>query len=159
MPVDPWSLGPDVFAIASQSQIVVADAVQNDIETVEVQPKPIAAVESLESSRVFNVPVATSNADLPVTQPTSQTLFSDTVDSDTIFTVQLGTFLDRVKAQEFYDRASSVLGITGSIQGDWPFFRLRFGEYFSRNSADSLHRVAMSSGFYDARVLKIPPVQ
>ncbi len=159
MPVDPWSLGPDVFVIASQSQIVVADAVQNDIETVEARPKPIAAGESRESSRMLSVPVSRSSVEFSTSQLVLQTPSTHILDSDTIFTVQLGTFLDRVKAQEFYDRATLVLGITGSIQGDWPFFRLRFGEYFSRNSADSLHRVAMSRGFYDARVLKITPVQ
>lgn len=159
LPVDPWALGPDVFAIATQSQIVVADAVQNDIEIAEAQPKLSVVIEPLESSRVFNVPVATSNTELPVSLPTSEILASNIAVSDTFFTVQLGTFLDRAKAQEFYNRASPVLGISGSIQGDWPFFRLRFGEFSTRTSADSLHRVAMSCGFYDARVLKITPKQ
>ena len=139
--------------------MVVDDTVQRDQSVVEDQAEPKVAVESLESSRKLSAPDATSNAELPVSTSGLQMPNSDIADSDTIFTVQLGTFLDRVKAQEFYDRASSVLGIKGSIQGDWPFFRLRFGEFLTRTSADSLHRVAMSCGFYDARVLKTTPSQ
>ncbi len=160
MPVDPWSLGPDVFALASQSSESHGDTVSQEPVPTPNFSEPTVAIDSPLPSRKIVVPVASSSEpSLPTVTPLAEPLSSFISSSDTFYTVQLGTFLDRNKAQEFYDKASSVLGMTGSIQGDWPFFRLRFGEFPARVSADSLHRVAMSRGFYDARVLRITPPQ
>lgn len=152
--IDPWSLGPDVFALASHSDIIEVDTNQVEQEVTSEIAEPEVVVQATEPSRKFAEP-AQPSANLPVTTQALDTLSSAESRPDTIFTVQLGTFLDKARAQEFYDRASSVLGMTGVIQGDWPFYRLRFGDFSTRTSADSLHRVAMSRGFYDARVMKI----
>ncbi|MBL0060491.1 MAG: hypothetical protein IPP40_03130 [bacterium] len=81
IPLDPWSLGPDVFALTSHSQMVVDDTVQRDQSVVEDQAEPKVAVESLESSRKLSAPDATSNAELPVSTSGLQMPNSDIADS------------------------------------------------------------------------------
>lgn len=139
--VDPWSLGPDVF------QTVLAETA--DTLTIEKIPptEHEQQVIVLADSDTLVQTWPSIDAESPPAQP-------EALPPSVVFFVQLGTFLDQAKAQEFCGRASSELEMTGKIQGDWPFYRVRFGEFYTRQSADSLHRVAMSHGFYDARVLK-----
>ncbi|MCB9368407.1 MAG: SPOR domain-containing protein [Calditrichaeota bacterium] len=147
LPVDPWSLGPDVFAQGMGDSVVVIE------ETFHVdlsQPESLHTISGDKSQQTLT-DTFTAAASHVALSPASEPLLPDTV-----FTVQLGTFLEKDRAQALYDRASESLGIAGRIEADWPFYRLQFGQYAERTSADSLHRIAMSRGFYDARVLKIP---
>lgn len=172
--VDPWSLGPDVF-YGSQSRQEVRKAESSNLtmnaEIVEV----LGSKENLqeELNRVKLQPsVSESASESGSPAANDLTRISNAADDSTIrdyeveqsgpsevplitYTVQLGTFLDREKAMDFQQRATVVLGLEGMVQSDWPFFRLRYGSFISRESADSLHRAAMSQGFYDARVLRI----
>lgn len=135
MPVDPWSLGPDVFAQALPD--FVPEVKQDEL------PLPDSLSSQPERAPQIDVPDA----------PT-EVISKGAARRDSVFTVQLGTFLDQDKAEELNSKASATLGLQGVVHSDWPFFRLRFGAFVSRDAADSLHRVAMSRGFYDARVLK-----
>lgn len=152
--IDPWSLGPDVFQQDTFGNYLNPQA---DVESrLGVETKRGARGVASDSTGVHS----RGDGKLVVTDSVlnvSQAAVLPAIETPSVshFTVQLGTFLDRDKADEFCARANAVLGITGKILSDWPFFRIRFGEFLSRESADSLYRVAMAGGFYDARVLKI----
>lgn len=141
-PIDPWSLGPDVFAQAEVRPIPTDSTSEQPTNSIEksILISDTAAVLAAVSAQSV-LPRDEQVVPLELEEPQ--------------FTVQLGTFLDRARAQEFYDRAVPEMGMQGEIQSDWPFFRLRFGKFISRESADSLQMAAMKHGFYDARVVKL----
>ncbi|MBK6909880.1 MAG: SPOR domain-containing protein [bacterium] len=153
MPLDPWTLGPDVFA---QTKRVVEDESRADSAEAQIGSAPVPSLPADQSAAAAKVVVVTADTVAPASESTLPVDIADDVPNQPArFTVQLGTFLDRQRAQEFYDRAADQLGLSGVILTDWPFFRLRFGSYSTRESADSLHQVAMTRGFYDARVLRL----
>ncbi|MCB9391160.1 MAG: hypothetical protein H6506_00725 [Calditrichaeota bacterium] len=76
-------------------------------------------------------------------------------DVESLYAVELGTYLDRAKATVTAARASTLLGVTGILQLDTPFYHVLFSDSFSRGEADSLLKVVISRGYYDARVVEI----
>jgi cell division protein FtsN len=148
----------------SASSSLIDESIEEDTNQVEQE---LTSVQQLSLKSWFSqqglngslpsTPAEEEKIEVPVAANEPDVGFQAAPDlPDTVYTVQLGTFLDKERAQSFYDRASEVLGLAGTIFGDWPFYKLQFGAYPTRASADSLHRVAMSRGFYDARVLKLP---
>lgn len=174
LPIDPWSLGPDVF-VEFEPKIETIDTVaqmerQTQAETVaQVEPEaqivePTTQVESdkptIVAPPVVSIPFEPKSlAQPPAIEvqaiPAAVKPEISPSQLDTFYTIQVGTFLDRTKATDFAARAATALGLPGIIQFESPFYRLRFGELATRDQADSLHRVAMSRGFYDARVVKL----
>ncbi|MBK6767183.1 MAG: SPOR domain-containing protein [bacterium] len=157
LPVDPWSLGPDVFAIADSSlaaeKRLTGEMIDDENEPVELPEPKSVETAVIQSSEVRREPLIATVQ--PRALPTTAAAPAETEPLTSYYTIQVGTFIDRAKAQDLASRASNALGLAGYIQFDSPFYRLRFGELGSREQADSLHRVAMSRGFYDARVIKI----
>lgn len=174
LPIDPWSLGPDVFTelelkienldtiaeIQPQVQVDTAPLTELEVQTTEssvrVEPETLVMAQPpvvsipLEPKPLARPPAIESQAVPAATKPVIET-----GQLDTYYTIQVGTFLDRTKATDFAARAATALGLPGIVQFENPFYRLRFGELATRVQADSLHRVAMSRGFYDARVVKL----
>jgi len=158
LPVDPWALGPDIFESPAPEHEQVVPPVAADTlvfeQTAEDTVKPLTiepAVAPPPSTKRVPLFAVGESRELPTSEPLPET----PEPLSTYFTVQVGTFVDKTKAQSLATRASNALGLPGYIQFDSPFYRLRFGELATREQADSLHRVAMSRGFYDARVVKI----
>jgi cell division protein FtsN len=157
--IDPWSLGPDVFGTenSSDSSSLIVESISEDTIVADSSFQTEVVDSSSQITELPSTPAEEEKIEVPVAANEPDVGFQAAPDlPDTVYTVQLGTFLDKERAQSFYDRASEVLGLAGTIFGDWPFYKLQFGAYPTRASADSLHRVAMSRGFYDARVLKLP---
>lgn len=158
LPVDPWSLGPDVFTISRTTESGDSEevATYTPVEATisSIPDGSLSTLDSVVEAQPDSNEIELQGTSSPANAVSIEPAPPITARPAITFTVQLGTFLDRNKAQEFYDKAAAALGIGGTILSDWPFYRLRFGEFENRDSADSLYRVSMSRGFYDARVLK-----
>ncbi len=139
--VDPWSLGPDVFAsIADSSEVN--------------ESLPVKAEAKDPNSRT---PLSVDDSLLAV-QGTSETeLLVHPVQSVAVsgYALEIGAYLDRAKATATAARASTTIGLPGTLKFENPYYRVRLGDVATRAEADSLYRIAVTRGYHDAYIVEV----
>lgn len=141
-PVDPWSLGPDVFAqadirrIASDSSIAQAASSNEQSISPSDTAAVLAAVSVKLSCRTRSILCRSSFRCR--SSPCSLVHFSIERERRSFTTAQSRKWVCRV-------RSNPIGRSSGCV----------FGKFTTRESADSLQMAAMKHGFYDARVVKL----
>ncbi|MCL4304395.1 SPOR domain-containing protein [bacterium] len=139
--VDPWSLGPDVFKSNADSA-EVNESLPTKAEVMDPNGQaPLSVNDSLSAFQ------ETPEIELLVQPVQSAVVFG--------YALEIGAYLDRAKATTTAARASTSIGLPGTLKFENPYYRVRLGEVATRAEADSLYRVAMTRGYHDASIVVI----